>query len=114
MQTVPLRHTAHRDRVPPRGFDQDVLRALGDHRVEAAHHTSQPHWLFRIGHDEVIGGELALHVIQSLQGFAVLGTAYDQPAAFEQVEIEHVRGFAALPQNVVGSVHRVTDGPLIE
>jgi len=31
-----------------------------------------------------------------------------------QIEIEHVRGLATLPQNVVGKRPRVTDGPLID
>ncbi len=51
MNAVAFRHAAHRDRVPPRGFDQDVLRALGDHRVEAAHHAGEADRLFRIGND---------------------------------------------------------------
>ena len=46
---------------------------LGDHRVEAAHDASQPHRLFRVGNDQVIGRELALHAIQRLQRFAGLG-----------------------------------------
>ena len=43
-----------------------------------------------------------------------LGFANDQPPSFEQIEIEHVRGLATLPQNVVGGIDRVADGPLIE
>ena len=114
MQTVPLRHPAHRDRIPPRGFDQDVLRLLRDHGVEAAHHAGQSDWLFRVGNDEVFGGQLALHAIQRLQVLAGPRFANDQPPAFEQIEIEHVRGLAALPQNVVGGIDGVADGPLIE
>ena len=111
---VPLRHTAHRDRIPPCGFDQDILSLLGDHGVEAAHHTGQPHRLPRVGNDEVFGGELALHAIQRLQRLARASLANDQTPPFEQIEIEHVRRFAALPQNVVGRVHRIADGALIE
>src|ERR1700687_1701420 len=114
MNAVPLRHPAHRDRIPPRGFDQDVFRFLSDHRVKAAHYAGQSHRLFRVGNDEIFSRKLVLHAVQSLQRFASAGTANDQPAAFEQVEIEHVRGLATLPQNVVGSVDRIADGPLIE
>src|SRR5208337_281579 len=114
MNAVTLRHTPHGDRIPPSGFDQDVLRALGDHRIEAAHYASQADRLSRVGHDQIFGGELTLHTIQSLESFAVHGAAYDQPAAFEQIEIEDVRGLATFPQNIVGSIHRVTDGPLVE
>src|SRR6266852_2603473 len=113
VNAVPLRHTAHRDRVPPRGFDQDVVRFLRDHRVEAAHHAGQSHRLFRVGNDEIFGGKLVLHAIQSLERFAGSGFANHQAAFFEQIEIEHVRGLANLPQDVVGSVHRVADGALI-
>src|SRR5208282_5228321 len=77
VNAVPLRHPAHRDRVPPRGFDQDVLRAFGDHRVEAAHHAGQSHRLFRISHNQVIGRELALHAIESFKRFAGLSFAND-------------------------------------
>ena len=94
---VTLRHTAHRDRVPPRGFDQDVLRFLRDHGVEAAHHAGQSHRLFRVGNDQIFGGELALHAIQSLERFAGSSFANDQAASFEQIEIEHVRGLASSP-----------------
>src|SRR5208337_4754237 len=114
VNAVPLRHAAHGDWVPPRGFDQDVFRTLGDHRIEAAHHASEPDGLSRVGYDQVFGGELTLDAIESLESFAVPGAAYDQPAAFEQIEIEYVRGLATLPQNVVGSVNGVTDGPLIK
>ena len=114
VNAVPLRHTAHRDRVPPRGFDQDVLRFLRDHGVEAAHHSSQSHRLFRVGNDEIFDGKLALHAIQSFQRFAGLGAANDQPAAFEQIEVEHMRGLATLPQDVVCRVHRIADRSLIQ
>ena len=114
VNAVPLRHSAHGDRVPPRGFDQDVLCLLSDHRVKAAHHAGQPHRLFRVGHNEILGRELALHAIQSLQGFAGLGAPNDEPATFKQIEIEHVRRLAALPQNVIGGVHCIADGPLVE
>ena len=114
VNAVPLRHPAHRDRVPPGGFDQDVLRLLGDHRVEAAHHPGEADRLFGVGNDEIFGGELALHAIQRLQRFSGSSFANDEPSSFEQIEIEHVRGLAALPQNVVRRVDRVADGALIE
>ena len=114
VNAVALRHTAHRNRVPPRGFDENIFRLLGDHGVEAAHHTGQPHRLPRVGNDEVFGGELALHAIQRLQRLARASLANDQTPSFEEIKIEHVRRFAALPQNVVGRVHRIADGALIE
>ncbi len=83
MNAVPLRHAAHRDWVPPRGFDQDVCRSLRDHRVEAAHYTGQPHRLFRVRYDEIFGGKLALHAVERLKGFAGTSFANHQSPPFE-------------------------------
>src|SRR5277367_2268515 len=66
VNAVALRHAADGDRVPPRGFDQDVLRFIRDHGVEAAHHAGQTYRLLRVGYDQIIGGELAVNAIQSL------------------------------------------------
>src|SRR5260370_4873841 len=114
VNAVPLRHPAHGGRVPPGGFDQDILRLLGDHGVEAAHRAGQSHRFFCVGNDEIFAGKLALYAVQSLQRFAGPSFANHQAASFEQIEIENVGGLATLPQDVVGSVDRVADAPLIE
>ena len=114
VNAVALRHAPHRDRIPPCRLDQDVLRLLGDHRVEAAHHSGEADRLFGVGHDQIFGRELALDAIERLQRFAGACLANDQPPAFEQIEIENVGRLAAFPENVVGGVDRVADGTLIE
>ena len=108
-----------RDSAEPSGSNQaDSIRMffvlLGDHGVEAAHDARQRDRLFRVGDDQVFGRELALHAIQRFQRFASLRPPNDHAAAFEQIEIEDVRGFAPLPQDVVGGVDRIADGPLID
>src|SRR5208282_6525684 len=69
---------------------------------------------FRVGNDQIFGREFALHAVQSFQRFAGPSFANDQPPSLKQIEIEGVRGLATLPQKVVGSVHRIADGPLIK
>ena len=48
------------------------------------------------------GDELAVNAVESLERFAITRAADDDLAAFEQVEIERVRGMAHLPQRVIG------------
>ena len=67
-----------------------------------------------VGDDQIFGRELAVNSVESLERFAVARATNDDLAAFEQVEIERVRGMAHLPQRVVGSVGGVVDGALID
>ncbi len=93
---VALGHAAHRRRVEPCRLDEHVLRPLGDHGIEAAHHACQRHRLVPVGNDEVISREPAFDAVEGLEHFAFAGTAHDDGAAFQQVEIEDVRGMAKL------------------
>ena len=70
VHSVAFRHAANRDRIPPRGFDQDVLRLLRDHGVESAHDAGERDRLLRVGDDQIFGSELAIDAIESLQRFA--------------------------------------------
>ena len=114
VDAVALRHAAHGDWVPPRGFDQHVLRLLGDHRVEAAHHSGEADRLYCVGYDQVLGSEFAIDSIERLERLAGSCFANDQATAFEQIEIENVGWLAALPENIVGGIDRIADGPLID
>ena len=110
VHAVALGHAADRRRVEPRRLDQHVLRLLGDHGVEAAHHAGQRDRLLRVGDDQVVGRELAVDAVERLQHFAFARAAHDDRAAFQQVEIEGVRGMAELVERVVGGVGGVVDG----
>ena len=114
MQAVPPRHLANDPGVPPRGFDQYVAGLLGNHCVESAHHASQGDWFARVGDDEILAGQLAFNPVERFQGFAILGIAHDNLAAFEQIEIEDVSWLAHLPQCVVSSIDRIVNRPLVE
>ena len=110
VHAVALGHAAHRRRIEPRRLDQHVLRLLGDHRVEAAHHARQRDRLLRVGDDQVVGRELAIDAVERLQDFAFAGAAHDDRAAFQQVEIEGVRGMAEFVDRIVRRVGGVVDG----
>ena len=110
VHAVALGHAADRRRIEPRRLDQHVLRLLGDHGVEAAHHAGERDRLLGVGDDQVVGRELALDAVERLQDFAFARAAHDDRAAFQQVEIEGVRGMAELVDGVVGRVGGVVDG----
>ena len=110
VHAVALGHAANRRRIEPRRLDEHVLRLLGDHRVEAAHHARQRDRLLRVGNDEVVGRELAVNAVERLQHFTFARAAHDDGAAFQQVEIEGVRRMAKLVDRVVGRVGGVVDG----
>ena len=114
VQPVPAGHRANNGRVPPRRFDQDVSGLASDHRVEAAHDAGESDRLEGVGDDEILTCEFALNAVEGLKSFAVAGAADDQFAAFEQVEIEDVRGFAHLPECVISGIDGVVDGTLVE
>ena len=110
VHAVTFGHAADGCRIEPRRLDQDALRRLGDHRIEAAHDAGERDGLFGIRDDEVFGSELALDAIQRLQDFAITRAADDDCATFQQVEIEGVRRMAEFVQRVVGGVSDVVDG----
>ena len=110
VHAVPLGHAADGRRIEPCRLDQHVLRLLGDHRVEAAHDAGQRDRLLRVGDDQVVGRELAIDAVERLQHFAIAGAAHDDRAAFQQVEIEGVRGMSEFVDRVVGGVGGVVDG----
>ena len=110
VHAMSLGHAADGRRVEPRGLDQYVLRLLGDHGVEAAHHAGERDRLLRIGDDEIFGCQLAVDAVESLQDFAFERATHDDRTAFEQVEIEGVRGMTKLVQGIVRRVGDVVDG----
>src|SRR5277367_1281072 len=101
---MPPRHLAHDARIPPRRFDYDIARLLGDHRVVAAHHAGETDGLFRVANDEVFGSELALDSVESLQRLAGARLANDDLPAFEKIHVENMRGLPDFPEDVVGGV----------
>src|ERR1700751_4072845 len=70
VQCMPPGNLADGRRIPPRGFDEDVARALGDHRVEPAHHAREADRFHLVADDEVFRGEFSLHSIESLERLA--------------------------------------------
>ena len=110
----PLRSATNRGRIEPGGLDEHVLGLLGDHRVEAAHHSGDSDGLRGVGDDEILLGELAFDSVEGLDDLAFIGAPNNDLAAFEQVEIESVRGMAELPERVVGGVGGVVDGTRAE
>src|SRR5580704_15199866 len=88
MHAVTLGHAADRCRIEPGGLDQHVLRVFGDHAVEAAHNAGERDRLLCIGNNKIVGRELTVDSVERFQCFACAGTANDDGAAFQQVEIE--------------------------
>ncbi len=78
-------------------------------RVEAAHHAGERDRLLRIGDDQILGRELAVHTVQRLQRLACAGAADDDRAALEQIKIEGVRRMPKFVQGIVGRVGGVVD-----
>ena len=101
---MPPRRFSHRDRIEPRRLDENVLRLLRDHRVEAAHDSGKSHGPIRVRDDQVVGRKLAVNSVQRFERFTLARPANDNLAAFKQIEIEGVRGMPHLPERVVGSV----------
>src|SRR5690348_7544860 len=77
--------------VEPRRLDQHVLRAPGDHRVEATHDAGEGDRLVRIRNDQIFRRKLAVNTIERLQLFARARAANDDLATLKGVEIEAVR-----------------------
>ena len=113
VEAVAARGAADGDRVKPGGFDEDVLRVGGDHRVPAAHDSGEAEGLCFVGNDEVFGIEGALDAVEGLELFAFLGAAHDD-AALDLVEVEGVRGLAHGEPGVVGGIDGVGDLLLLE
>ena len=97
MHAQTARRATNGRRVEPRRLDEHVLRLLGDHRVEAAHHSGDGDGLCGVGDDEILLGELAFHPVERLNDLAFIGKPNNDLVAFEQVEIEGVRGMAEFP-----------------
>ena len=114
VQPVAARTLADRRRIEPCGLDEDVLRLLRDHGVESAHDSGERDWLHCVRDDQIFRRKLALDSIQRFQSLAAERTAHQNLAAFEQIEIEDMRGMSHLPQRVVGGVGGIVDGPLID
>ncbi len=111
---VPPRHLPHDPRVPPRRFNQNIPRLVGNHRVEPAHDPCKPHGLLRVGDHQIFGSKRAFYTVQCLQLLSVLSFSNDELATLKQVHIENMRWLAHLPQNVVGSIDGIADRPLVK
>ena len=77
VQTMPLAAAAHRCRIEPRGFHQNIFCFGGDHRVPTAHHAGQPDRLLFIGDDQVFGVEHTFDAIQRPELFSAAGAAHE-------------------------------------
>ena len=90
---VTARGSPHRDRIEPRGFDEDVLRLGGDHGVVAAHDAGQRDGAAMVGDDEIVRDQGAGGSVEQAELLAGPGVA-DDDAALDLVEIEDVVGMA--------------------
>src|SRR5262249_32151541 len=95
---------AYRDGIEPCRLNENVLRFIRDHCVEAAHNSGERHWAVCIGDDQVVRRELAANSVESFQRFACVRFAHDDLAPLKKVEIECMRGMAHLPQRVVRGI----------
>ena len=114
MQGVTLRRFANGGRIPPGGFDQDIARLFRDHGVVAAHDARQAYGLFRIGDYQVFRSEFAFDASRVFSVSPARAKRTTMLAAFEQVEIEDVGGFADLLEDVVGGIDCVVDRARVE
>ena len=88
---------------------QQLVGALGDLAVQAAHDAGQSHRLLGVADDQVVGGQLELLLVQRGDGLALLGAAHHNAAVGHGRQVKGVHGLADLQQHVVGDVHHVAD-----
>ncbi len=105
---------ANRRRIEPGRLDEHVAGGVRDHRRLAAHDSSQRHRFHGVGDHKVFWRERALHAVESDQRLPVTGTAHDDLAALEFVEIEGVRGLADFVEHVVGGIGHIADAALLD
>ena len=104
------RGCADRRRVPPRRFEQDVLRRGRHGGVEAAHDAGERDGALGVGNDDVGRVENPFDAVERHELFSAARLADDDAAAGELVEVEGVERLADVPEDVVGGVHGGADG----
>src|SRR5205085_9732989 len=82
VQSMPLGCLADNRGIKPRRFNQDVLRLLRNHGVEAAHDARKRYRFPGISDDQIFGRKFAINTIQRLQRLSSPRPAHDDLAAF--------------------------------
>ncbi len=109
VKAQPPRGAPDGGRIPPRRFEENVLRGRGHGRVEAAHDAGERDRALGVGHDDVGRVERPLDPVERDELLAAARLAHNDSAAGELVEVERVQRLAGFPEDVVRRVHRGAD-----
>ena len=113
MHGVALSGLAHGDRIEPGRLDQDIVRVVRDHCVEATHDSGKSDRLLRIGDDQIFWRQLAVNSVECFQRFPSAGAPNDDLSSLQKIEIERVSGMSHFPQGIVRGIRRIVDWALI-
>ena len=105
-QRIPESSAPYRDGIENRRLDDHCRRRLADLAAGAAHHAGNADRPARVGDDECVRRQVALHMIERLEPLPVARGPDHDLAATDCAGVERVDGLAHLEHHVVARVDR--------